>query len=376
MRKFFSKIHLWLSVPFGIIISLVALSGASLVFESEVTEAMNPHLYRIEVAENAERLAPSVIIEKLSGQIPDSLQVLSIQFSSEKDAACIVGFKNAGRKTLSVNPYTGEVNGWIEGNRFFQTMRRLHRWLLDAPAAKGEMSVGKMLVGISTIVMIVILVSGLFIWIPRSRKALKNRLSVSCTKGWRRFWYDSHVALGFYSTLFLLVMALTGLTWSFGWYRTAAYSLFGGEVKTEQSHNTGSLQKETKQERPRKSIKPDYKVWDNVMQELEERYSSYGYIKVENGTVLINKTKGHGMRKSDNVVFDTLTGNINNIVLYEEVPVSRKLKGFFYSFHTGSWGGVWTKVLYFIAALIGGVLPLSGYYLWIKRKAKKRLGGK
>ncbi len=375
MRKFFSKIHLWLSVPFGIIISLVALSGASLVFESEVTEAMNPHLYRIEVAENAERLAPSVIIEKLSGQIPDSLQVSSIQFSSEKDAACIVSFKNAGRKTLSVNPYTGEVNGWIEGNRFFQTMRSLHRWLLDAPAAKGEMSVGKMIVGVSTIVMIVILVSGLFIWIPRSRKALKNRLSVSCTKGWRRFWYDSHVALGFYSTLFLLVMALTGLTWSFGWYRTAAYSLFGGGVKTEQSHNTGSLQKETQQERPRKNIKPDYKVWDNVMQELEERYSSYGYIKVENGTVQINKTKGHGMRKSDKVVFDTLTGKINNIVLYEEVPVSQKLKGFFYSFHTGSWGGVWTKILYFIAALIGGVLPLSGYYLWIKRTANKRSCG-
>ena len=366
---------MWLSVPFGIIISLVALSGASLVFESEVTEAMNPHLYRIEVAENAERLAPSVIIEKLSGQIPDSLQVSSIQFSSEKDAACIVSFKNAGRKTLSVNPYTGEVNGWIEGNRFFQTMRSLHRWLLDAPAAKGEMSVGKMIVGVSTIVMIVILVSGLFIWIPRSRKALKNRLSVSCTKGWRRFWYDSHVALGFYSTLFLLVMALTGLTWSFGWYRTAAYSLFGGGVKTEQSHNTGSLQKETQQERPRKNIKPDYKVWDNVMHELEERYSSYGYIKVENGTVQINKTKGHGMRKSDKVVFDTLTGKINNIVLYEEVPVSQKLKGFFYSFHTGSWGGVWTKILYFIAALIGGVLPLSGYYLWIKRTANKRSCG-
>ena len=111
-----------------------------------------------------------------------------------------------------MNPYTGEVNGWIEGNTFFQTMRKLHRWLLNPPPQKGASSVGKMIVGISTLLMVVILVSGLVIWWPRTRKALNNRLKVSCRKGWRRFWYDSHVALGFYSTLFLLVMALTGLT--------------------------------------------------------------------------------------------------------------------------------------------------------------------
>ena len=102
---------------------------------------------------------------------------------------------------------------------FFQTTRELHRWLMDAPAAKGQKSVGKAVVGVTTLLLVVILVSGLVIWIPRTRKALKHRLKVSCNKGWRRFWYDSHVALGFYAALFLLVMALTGLTWSFGWYR-------------------------------------------------------------------------------------------------------------------------------------------------------------
>ena len=79
------------------------------------------------------------------------------------------------------------------------------------PAYKGAKSAGKVIVGITTFVMVVILVSGIVIWIPRTRKALRNRLVVSCTKGWWRFWYDSHVSLGIYVTLFLLVMALTGL---------------------------------------------------------------------------------------------------------------------------------------------------------------------
>lgn len=106
-------------------------------------------------------------------------------------------------------------------------MRKLHRWLMDAPAYKGAKSAGKVIVGVTTLIMVIILVSGVVIWVPRTRKALKNRLAVSCTKGWWRFWYDSHVSLGIYATVFLLVMALTGLTWSFQWYRTVAYGLLG-----------------------------------------------------------------------------------------------------------------------------------------------------
>ena len=35
--------------------------------------------------------------------------------------------------------------------------------------------------------------------------------------------------------------------------------------------------------------------------------------------------------------------------------------------HTGKWGGIVMKILYFLAALIGGFLPISGYYMWWKQ---------
>ena len=203
MRKLFKKIHLWLAVPFGIILSLICFSGAALVFEKEITRMCHPHLYKVSVPEgNAYVLSPSQLIARIQAQTADSLRPASLQYSGKADEAATVTFKNAGRKSLSVNPYTGEVNGWIEGNAFFQTMRKLHRWLLNPPPQKGASSAGKMIVGISTLMMAVILASGLVIWWPRTRKALGNRLQVSCRKGWRRFWHDSHVALGFYSALF------------------------------------------------------------------------------------------------------------------------------------------------------------------------------
>ena len=48
MKKIFEKIHLWLSVPFGLIITLICFSGAMLVFEDEVNELFRHELYYVE----------------------------------------------------------------------------------------------------------------------------------------------------------------------------------------------------------------------------------------------------------------------------------------------------------------------------------------
>ena len=52
----------------------------------------------------------------------------------------------------------------------------------------------------------------------------------------------------------------------------------------------------------------------------------------------------------------------------------KKPKGgkLFKQLHTGSWGGWFSRVLYAIAAFIGGFLPISGYYLWWKRRSTKK----
>lgn len=42
MRQFFHQIHLWLSIPLGILISVICLTGVILVFEKEITQMMYP----------------------------------------------------------------------------------------------------------------------------------------------------------------------------------------------------------------------------------------------------------------------------------------------------------------------------------------------
>lgn len=389
MKKIFAKIHLWLSLPLGIVLTVVCLSGAVLVFEGEITRALHPELYRVAAPADARPLRPSQLAGRIGGQMPDSLHLVSLQLSARSDEPCMAAFRETGRRQLSVDPYTGNVNGWAESPAFFGTVRKLHRWLLDPPPSKGEKSVGKAIVGVSTLALVLILVSGLILWIPRSRKALRNRLKVSYSDGRRRFWHDSHVTLGFYATLLLLVMALTGLTWSFGWYRTAAYALFGGPQQTVAAQEKPSRKADSgnrhERERSRErtagreqgerqaetEARPfDYAVWDAVLGELTAHCTAYK-------TIVLTQTEAQvarqsAMRRIDRATFDPRSGRLAEITRYEDTPRQQRLRGWFYAFHTGTWGGFWTKILYFIAALIGASLPLTGYWLWWRRCMNKR----
>lgn len=368
MKKALHKIHLWLSIPFGLIITVICFTGATLVFEQDITRALNKHLYQVEIPQGKERLSPSEVINIVQDR-HDEMEISSVSIPKAADATYQISFSNGGKKVLFVNPYTGESIGWSKSYPFFQTMRKLHRWFLDIPKSKGSMSVGKLIVGVSTIAMTVTLISGLVIWIPRTRKALKNRLTVACGKGVRRLMYDSHVALGFYATIFLLLMALTGPTWSFGWYREAAYTLLGAEPQTSNQQSGHSHGHTDKKESSNTERKQDNTIaYDVVLKEIQDIYTDYNYIKLSKNEATVSLNKFGYKYKSDKVKFNPKTGVITSVRKFEDNSVRQNLRGLIYSLHVGTWGGPLTKVLYFIAALIGASLPLTGYYLWMKRK--------
>ena len=77
MKKIFRKIHLWLSVPFGLIITLVCFSGAMLVFENEVNEWFRRDLYYVETVKESP-LPMDKLLEKVATTLPDSVSVTGV----------------------------------------------------------------------------------------------------------------------------------------------------------------------------------------------------------------------------------------------------------------------------------------------------------
>ena len=73
MNKVFRKIHLWLSVPVGLIITVICLTGAALVFERDITESLNPEIYKVTYTEGDTPLPPSELVASTRPHGPASV---------------------------------------------------------------------------------------------------------------------------------------------------------------------------------------------------------------------------------------------------------------------------------------------------------------
>ena len=87
---------MWLSVPFGIIITLICFSGAMLVFENEVNELMWPELYFVKQVEAAP-LPVDQLLEKVAATLPDDVSVSGVSISSDPERTYQVSRSVYGR---------------------------------------------------------------------------------------------------------------------------------------------------------------------------------------------------------------------------------------------------------------------------------------
>lgn len=400
MKKIFRKIHLWLSVPFGIFITLICFSGAMLVFEKEITELCRPDIYFVKKAKE-KPLPIDNLLESVSATLPDSVTVTGVTVSPEAERTWQVSLSKPRRASLYVNPYTGEVTGRSERLPFYNTMFHLHRWMMGSSTG-----FGKLLVGVSTLMLVLILITGILMWLTNKNKPLRKSLTISFTKGWPRFWHNLHVAGGIYATLFLLAIALTGLTWSFSWYRTGFYSLFGVEASAEgngghggnraaagESARSGNARSERRGNRHDGVVQTErgnayvertkhnhqnentinlaqvvpFIHWQKVYETLAKSYPGYRQIALSDGSASVVPAGRNSLRAGDRFDFDIKSGKIISNTPYSDQGKSTHVRSAVYTVHVGSWGGLLTRIITFFAALLGATLPLTGYYLWIRR---------
>ena len=185
MRTFFRKLHTWLSIPVGIIITIVCLTGSILVFQDEILHLANPSHYYLEETAGKEKLPLHKLIPMVNAQL-DSNSVASVQIFDDPKRTYTMTLKEGFRISAFVNPYTGKITGMYKFRESpFYTVMALHRWLMD-----GTRTWGKYSVGISTLLFVIILITGLVLWMPR--RLNMSRFKIQHRKGKRRLWHDLH----------------------------------------------------------------------------------------------------------------------------------------------------------------------------------------
>ena len=78
------------------------------------------------------------------------------------------------------------------------------------------------------------------------------------------------------------------------------------------------------------------------------------------------RTFGSDFKGADQKIMDLTEENVRATAKASDVVFIQVPSG-----DVAKWGGIVMKILYFLAALIGGFLPISGYYMWWKRQSSK-----
>lgn len=367
-RKLFNDIHLWLGIGSGLILFLVCLSGTAYTFRSEVEELLEPSKYQVEVTENAERLPAESIIERMREEVEG--RVAAIEIPEDKSRVYSINVKTSEKDRRGTNyfvdPYTAEVKGTSESpaSGFFMFMFRMHRWLLlDA-------EIGRPIVGTATIIFVFILLTGLVLWWPKKLKQWKQGFKVKTDANWKRINHDLHNTLGFYAFLLMLIMALTGLCWSFGWYRDGLSTVMGAEVfggRGEKPLNSSPAAEGSE----RLSVADYLRRADEILP-----YEGDYRVSLPSGpeapvVVMKHKTGFFALAAFDKVQLDQYTGAALKVEKFSDKALNEQIVSLIKPIHLGEVFGTFSKILYFISCLIATSLPVTGTIIWINKLRKK-----
>ena len=217
-RKFLLKLHLWLSLPLGIIIMLICLSGATLVFKNEIRNALGmpkvvaPHgksgrggkdgktaSLQQEKSTASHQCSPNGCSQCPSKEVCHPSASAKDDASAKSNEAVKEKASVVGKSSTKDAPY-----GTTTKRDFFSYVTKFHTGLLIG-------SVGKLIVTYTTLFFVLILLSGIFIFLPSNGKQLRQRFMVEWGKGAKRRLFDLHVSLGWWTLLWLLLLAVTGL---------------------------------------------------------------------------------------------------------------------------------------------------------------------
>lgn len=365
----FSKInawlHLWLGIAAGVPVIILSITGSVLVFEQEIKELSTDYI-RVEAQQAAHQLPPSVIYQAVKERLPEKEITSAWYYGLDKSVKVSL---NNSDSVVYVNPYSAEILDVVNEEDFFHFMEEGHRHLWI------EGKVGKQLVGWSTAIFLLLLISGLILWWPK--KWTKRTRSQSFTIQWsakfKRINYDLHNVLGFYALTLAIVMCITGLIMSFPWTRKSVIWLSGGYPVRPKTELLGHPP-----EYSAINLKDALLVADQVWLKVRYEYAKFNkeavivhFPSATEHTVYACTDMKDGTWRD--LTFDrntlALTGRIMDPI--DEANTTEWLMRANYALHTGFIGGMATKIGYFLASLICATLPITGCYIWWNKKKKQ-----
>jgi uncharacterized iron-regulated membrane protein len=366
------QVHSIIGLAISLLLTVIALTGVTMSFEDEIQASLNAGMTHVE-ARSAPMLAPDELIARLQAS-HDYGKVSAITLTSDRSAAVRIRFARSegGSRPSSVyvDPYDGHLLGTPRGEDFFATVRRLHRWLLLPGDANGY---GRQITGVVAIGLIVLLISGIVLRWPRRAGSIKMWLKPSLALRGRGFQRSLHSVVGTWVLVIYLVMAFTGLWYSFDWYRNGATWLLSRPTTAAAPMQPKSSRSASTADAGPLALD---RVWSAFLRLQGDRFATAQLTLPAGAGTLVRirswpRDASHDGAR-DEFRIDAVTGQVMSSEIYADKSTGERILASVLDIHRGAILGWPGKLLFMSAAALMPLFMVTGFILYLSRRKHRR----
>lgn len=362
MRKVLLKLHKYAGLIFGVLLSLIGVSGSLLVFDHAIDEALTPEL----------RSDPSAVLIELESVInaareaaPSEATLSRLYLSRAAGSPHVARFPGGADDgkalEVSIAPDSADVLAVRVWGNYPMT------WLYSFHHSLTAGQTGKYIVGTMGIALLFFCLSGIVIWWPR-RGQWRGAMRIERHKGAMRLNYDLHKFIGIFFSVLLGLSAFTGIGLIFHGPMEAAVNFVSPVTKLPSPSSSPRNKIETQVISadiavakasaifPGATLKriylpnSDTASYQLLLTQSEEAWTNYGASKV-----WVDQYTGEVLAS-----WNPLTAPMGNKFLIWQFPL-----------HSGDALGLGGRWLLLITGITPTVLFGSGVYLWWKKRQRR-----
>lgn len=352
LRTVLFNTHLCLGLAAAVFVAILGVTGSIMAFEPEIEHVTHPHRWYVSAPAGARRLSLAELAARITRAYPrDTIQAYYV--STRPDLSSQVDLTN---RVLYVDPYTGAVLDEDSGGPdWLNVVHQMHlRLLIQSRADPGK----KIVTGAAAVLLLMSL-SGLYLWWPL------KRIRLSWRDGSRRDWFDLHNVSGVLAFAFLLLLTATGLVMGFERTSTALFYRVTGshpsprpDFRVQAVPGAAPIGPDSAFALARTAIPGATPFAVNVPGPTEAFVVRARFPE--------DRTPGGRSL----VVIDPYTAQVRFAEGSRTAPAGARLVIANRAFHTGDVYGLPSKAVLSLASLGAVLQVISGLVMWLKRKER------
>ena len=360
-------LHLTVAVTAGLVILMLAATGAVLSLEETVT-GLAERRYFVAAPEGAARLRPEGLVAAAG------LTATSLSYRSDSRAPVRV---HAGQDVYArLDPYTGRVLGRGPGGleRFFEGVHNWHRWF---NVSGGSVRRARAVTGAVNVAFLFLLLTGPILWIPWpvTRRSLAEGLLLRPRARGAARDLNWHKAVGIWSVLPLAVIAATGVATSYPAVGDRVYPAVGSLVPAGAwpagSASEAGIEGTAISVDARRAPDPDLRAvlataeawapeWRTLTLHMPRPTDPEVRVEVHGG-------RAGQPQRTGFLTLDAATGSVRAWESFADDTPARRAQQFLRYAHTGEYWGLGGQLLAGLFSLAAALMVWTGLSLALRR---------